>query len=242
MDAICPDCEGSGFRIVETAGRRLAARCGCALHSRRERLLTRARVPRRYLQCELGNFDEMTADLKKARRLALEFVQAYPDVEGGLMFLGPPGVGKTHLAVSVLKRLIAEKGAAGLFYDFRELLKAIQGTYDPASQGSELEILQPVVSVDALVLDDLGSGRPTGWVQETLFYILTSRYNERKTTIVTSNLPDVPTERMQKRETLEGVIGSALRSRLAEMCRSITIEDSPDYRRSFRSRTPLHPF
>ena len=157
------------------------------------------------------------------------------------MFAGPPGVGKTHLAVALLRMLITEKGAAGLFYDFRDLLRAIQGTWDPEARASEMSVLQPVVTAQVLVLDDLGAGRTSGWVQDTLFHILTSRYNERRVTIVTTNLSDERPTRVQKEETLEGVIGPVLRSRLAEMCRVVRIADAQDYRREIRGRTNLHP-
>jgi DNA replication protein DnaC len=107
------------------------------------------------------------------------------------LYLGRCGVGKTHLAVSVLKTLIREKGITGLFCDFRELLKEIQDSYNPSTQTSELRILSPLYQAELLVLDELGASVPTQWVQETMTYIINRRYNDRKITIFTSNYQDV---------------------------------------------------
>ena len=75
----------------------------------------------------------------------------------GLLFTGSIGVGKTHLAVGVLRRLVQERGVRGLFCDYRELLKSIQNSYNPQVQTTELELLKPVFAAEVLVLDDLGA-------------------------------------------------------------------------------------
>ena len=102
------------------------------------------------------------------------------------------GVGKTHLAVGVLQRLVRERGAKGLFCDYRELLKSIQNSYNPEVRTTELELLKPVFAADVLVLDDLGAQKPNEWVWDTVALILNTRYNDRQTTIITTNYADLP--------------------------------------------------
>ena len=110
----------------------------------------------------------------------------------GLLFVGSVGVGKTHLAVGIIKALIRDKGIHCLFCDYRELLKQIQNSYNSSVQATEMEILRPVFDAEVLVLDELGAVRSTEWVFDTVNYILNSRYNNNKTTIITTNFPDGP--------------------------------------------------
>jgi DNA replication protein DnaC len=153
----------------------------------------------------------------------------FPAVDQGLILSGSVGVGKTHLAVSILKGL-TERGFGCLFYEFGSLLKEIQDSYNPNTKTSELTVLGPVLSADVLVLDEFGASKPTDWVRDTMAHIINTRYNDRKLTIFTTNYPD---ERANEREeTLEDRIGTRLRSRLYEMCRTVTVTGK-DFRRTF---------
>ena len=91
-----------------------------------------------------------------------------------------------------MKTLIAERGANGLFVDYRELLKKLQHTYAQRGDGSESDILAPVLAAEVLVLDELGASKPTEWVMDTVGYVLNSRYNSCRTTIVTTNYANRP--------------------------------------------------
>jgi DNA replication protein DnaC len=164
---------------------------------------------------------------------ARKFVDEYPLVEVGLLFIGSCGVGKTHLAVAALKEII-KKGVVGLFYDFRDLLKEIQDSYNPNTHTSELKILAPIYDADVLVLDELGASKPTEWVQETMTHIINKRYNDKKVTIFTSNYLDISIGSAYD-ETLTERVGVRLRSRLHEMCRLIPMEGD-DYREAIRNR------
>ena len=90
-------------------------------------------------------------------------------------------MGKTHLAVAVLRELVdRRKGARGQFWDFHELIREIKNSYDPETKTTELQVLEPVVETDVLLLDDLGAWKMTDWMNDTLFYILNSRYMAKR--------------------------------------------------------------
>ena len=165
---------------------------------REERRLAAAHIPERYRHYTLDGYETAfrgaDASLGRAHMTARKFVEAYPvDTAGkGLLFTGSIGVGKTHLAVGVLRRLVQERGVKGLFCDYRELLKSIQNSYNPQVQTTELELLKPVFAAEVLVLDDLGAQKPNEWVWDTVALILNTRYNDRQTTIITTNYADLP--------------------------------------------------
>jgi DNA replication protein DnaC len=223
---VCPRCLGSEWERHQETGS--VRRCRCSEVRRIERLLEEAKIPKRYEACDLESYDANEPSQKSAKRDALKFLEKYPLVDVGLLLVGPCGVGKTHLAVSLLKRVISEKGDRGLFYDFRDLLREIQSSWNPVSQTSELDILRPVLEADLLVLDELGANKPTDWVRDTMSHIINCRYNDRKLTIFTSNYLDNPVR--QGEESLTDRIGTRLRSRLYEMCKVIEIQGE-DFRR-----------
>jgi DNA replication protein DnaC len=233
---VCPLCQGTGWKPV--ADQRVA-RCDCRLRARHQSLLAAARIPKRYESCELSNFDCDCPHhkLAPARLLATKFVEEYPIDTAGLLITGDIGVGKTHLAVGIIKELILTKGIACLFYDYRELLKRIQNSYNATVQVTELELLGPVFDTDVLVLDELGAVKPSDWVSDTVSLILNTRYNDKRTTIITTNFKNepVPTGGSSSKEyTLGERIGDRMHSRLQEMCRILPM-DGDDYRQKFKS-------
>lgn len=205
-------------------------RCDCWREQISRRLLNEARIPRRYHHCTLNDFTTYENEtLEEALDRSRRFAEAFPVVNRGLFFLGDPGVGKTHLAVAILKQAIQTRGARGLFYDTRDLLKVIRSTYNPVVKTTELDVLRPVMDVDLLVLDDLGAEKTSEWVEETLNLIVNTRYNERRATIFTSNYPDLPPDSNPEVISLHDRIGFRMRSRLHEMCDFLDL-DGADYR------------
>ena len=245
----CPACGGSGWKRVEAPGKaNRVARCECRIGARALRLLKAASIPARYEHCTLADFatdfSGAHRSLAGARLAAGRFVEEYPLEQTGLLFVGPIGTGKTHLAVGIVQELVRSKGVHCLFCDYRELLKEIQNSYNPSVQTTELEILRPVFEAEVLVLDELGAIKPTEWVWDTVSHILNSRYNDKKTTIFTTNFPDLPRGDVQtgrgssaaeaarqavRNETLGDRITERMRSRLHEMCRVIQLDGS-DFR------------
>jgi len=247
----CGVCGGSGWKMIEIPGKaRRATRCDCFLVRRAQKLLKLAAIPSRYENCTLDSFDYVVRDggdhSRTTALLAAEhFVKNYPIEREGLLFIGSIGMGKTHLAVGIIQALIRDKGIACLFCDYRELLKEIQNSYNPSVEATELGILNPVLEAEVLVLDELGAVRPSQWVWDTVSYVINHRYNEKKTTIITTNFPNLPArspeasvegfsqqERAKaaaREETLGDRITDRMRSRLHEMCRVIQLEGD-DYR------------
>lgn len=230
--AVCGICEGTGLvRAMDAAGNWVSRECTCQEAERERRRIQAAQIPARYKDCTLDTFEiyhEADRSLAEGLLTARRFVEEYPagTAGKGLLFTGSMGVGKTHLAVGVLQRLVRERGAKGLFCDYRELLKSIQNSYNPEVRTTELELLKPVFAAEVLVLDDLGAQKPNEWVWDTVALILNTRYNDRQTTIITTNYADVPAgggasndpERAAREATLGDRIGDRMLSRLAEMC------------------------
>ena len=257
----CTLCRGTGWKLVpraDGAAGKVAVPCDCGMQERAVRVMERARIPKRYEHCDFESFEttslvdgkKWTAShgksLQEAKVTVTGFVGAYPSsTEKGLLLMGPSGVGKTHLAVAALKELI-KRGHAGLFCDYRELLKEIQASYNPASESTEMGILEPIRTAEILVLDDLGASKPSAWVLDIIGLVLNVRYNEKRVTILTTNYFDEtaaasePPARLPggqrvtvKEDTLADRIGARMRSRLFEMCRTVAM-DAPDFRREVR--------
>jgi DNA replication protein DnaC len=191
---------------------------------------------------------------RAAYRAARRFVDSYPKEKNGLLLVGNSGVGKTHLAVGIAKALIRERGVECVFYDYAELLKQIQESYNPSVKVTELGLLRPVFETEVLVLDDLGSVRPTEWRWDTIRLMLNTRYNDNRTTIITTNFADEPAKKLfdpdapgrsesfaaaraaARDDTLGDRIGERMRSRLHEMCLIVKME-GVDYRQGPKKAT-----
>lgn len=241
-----------------------AAPCDCTRDGRGERLLARARVPDRYRHCDFENFetdndidgatreqlDSWKRSLAQAKLVVQGFAREFPPAgehEHGLLLMGPCGVGKTHLAVAALKE-IAGRGHQSMYYDYRELLKEIQDSYNPESQATEMSVIEPVLRAELLVLDDVGASKPSPWALETVGHLLNTRYNEKRVTLLTTNFLDndanPPSASSPQRvsgmraplaeDSLADRVGRRIRSRLYEMCRTVEIT-AADYRKEIRN-------
>ena len=241
-----------------------AVPCDCTTSDKPDRALARARVPERYRHCDFENFETdndienvareqlqaWNRSLAQAKLVVRRFAEEFPaGSENGLLLMGSCGAGKTHLAVSALKQIV-QRGHSGVFYDYRELLKEIQDSYNAESDSTEMSVLEPVLKAELLVLDDVGSSKPSLWALETVGHVLNTRYNEKRVTLLTTNYLDTDSaggtavvgasprvagmRAPSIDDSLTERVGKRIRSRLYEMCRTVEIS-APDYRKEIRN-------
>ena len=246
-EEICPDCQGTGWVLKPSKDKPVAKRCRCYTDRMSKILFEQANIPKRYENCTFSNFEVHHSTHKDAIKISKKFIENYPEQDIGLLFLGPCGVGKTHLAVAVINELIHKKRMTCYFCDFRELIRNIQNSYSSDSAMTESDVIAPIFKKNVLVLDELGAKRTTPWVEETIFYIINHRYNNKKLTIFTSNYKDSEEDEEDRRDsffkksgfdkpgedTLVDRIGIRLRSRIYEMCKIVRV-DGDDYRKKVK--------
>jgi DNA replication protein DnaC len=139
----------------------------------------------------LGNFDERTNEglaadeiksLQKAFKAASNFAEK---PKGWLVFMGPYGCGKTHLAAGVANYR-ASLGDPPLFVMVPDLLDHLRATFSPNSPATFDRRFDEIRTASLLVLDDLGTQSMTPWVREKLYQLFNYRYNAELPTIITT--------------------------------------------------------
>lgn len=192
-------------------------------------------IPGRYLHCTFDSFrglnnQSFLTALAKARRYVDNFLSpvGLDFRDSGLLFDGPTGVGKTHLAIATLREVIQRYALRGLYVDFSVLIARIKGSYDDEAEETSQQILRPYLDAQILVIDELGAAEPTGHTKEQLYLLLNGRYTRRRPTLFTTNFPTEGKSR-QGFAPLRDRVSAPVMSRLQEMAHVLHM-DGDDYR------------
>lgn len=186
----CPKC------MLEQAQEHSLANQAEALGTRKtsdtlKKLRIEAQIPKRFRNRCLGNYAVNNPGQAKAMKISEKYLGQFTerfDSGGGLVFMGKPGTGKTHLACAIGNSLV-ERGHRVLFTDVYDLIDTIKERAFSEKVCSEREAVQAFVGVDLLILDEVGAQLGSEWERLTLFKVINERYKACVPTILITNLP-----------------------------------------------------
>lgn len=146
-------------------------------------------IPPRQRGCTLESFEERPGT-GKALQAARRYIEVFSEMSSrgeGLLFAGPTGCGKTHLAAAIGNALL-DSGRRVVFKRVTDLYYELRGSFDRGN--SETDIITPCRQADLLILDDLGADAPTPWTRSILQSLVDYRINYYRPMVVTTNLRD----------------------------------------------------
>ena len=214
--AACPygECDGSTWILDEETNESRPCRC------RDQRVRKAASggigtgIGRRFLEVSFDREPIVSLDRAVLRQVRgfTRSIEENLEAGRGLWFDGPVGTGKTSLAILVAKAA-KDAGRSYAVFPVPRLLAEIKRTFDRDASDTYMGFFRRLCTIDMLVLDDLGAEKQTEWVLEQLYSIVNERWQDRRSIVVTTNVPDPDPEaplRLLKQGTaqLQELIGS----------------------------------
>jgi DNA replication protein DnaC len=252
--AACPDsrCDGSGFLFDEEKRRAYPCTCRPARLARKRAAAVAGRIPKAFRGVSFDR--EPVPALERTHPHVVRAVRRYCDgiseqlaAGRGLWFTGPVGTGKTTLAMLISKTAMEHDHTVAI-YSLPRLLMLLRETYHEDSRYTLSQLMDRLCSVDLLHIDDVGAEQTTSWVLEQLYTVVKTRYEERQSLILTTNLVDhtrqrpahVPEDHWDERPDAElrQQIGDRTVSRLYEICGDPLPVYGPDQRPDSQIRYP----
>jgi DNA replication protein DnaC len=230
----CPDgrCDGSGFLYDEAKRRAYPCSCRPIRQARKRAAAVAGRIPKAFREVSFDR--EPIPSIQRAHPDVVREVRLYCGslteqlADGrGLWFTGDFGTGKTTLAMLISKTAM-ERNHTVAIYSLPRLLAMLRETFREDSQFSLSQLMDKLCSVDLLHIDDVGAEQTSSWVLEQLYTVVNTRYEDRRSLILTTNLikadrrrpAHVPEDEWDRRPDAElrAQIGDRTVSRLYEMC------------------------
>ena len=185
------ECDGSTWVLDEETNESRPCRCRDARVRRAVSGGAGTGIGRRFLEVSFEREPIVSVEptvLRRVRTFTRE-MEKNLDAGKGLWFDGPVGTGKTSLAILVAKAA-RDAGRSYAVYPVPRLLAEIKRTFDRDASDTYMSFFRRLCTVDILVLDDLGAEKQTEWVLEQLFSIVNERWQDRRSIVVTTNIPD----------------------------------------------------
>ncbi len=188
---ICQKCRGAGYLRANVPfghpnfGKPVA--CICKEAERKDKRRNQLREMSNmdaFRDSTFSTFNTRTPGVKEAFEAARNYAERLDD--SWLVFIGPNGCGKTHLAAAIANQCL-ESGAVVLFSVVPDLLDHLRAAFAPTATEVYDQLFSKMREAEVLILDDLGAQQSSPWANEKLFQLLNYRYNERLPTVITAN-------------------------------------------------------
>lgn len=149
----------------------------------------------------------------------------------GMLLMGLPGRGKTHLMVGLGRALLERDRDAG-YYNVVRLISRIQDSYSDYGGETRRAIIESVTSHEVVLLDDLGKEHASTNVESIVYELFDALHVARTTLVAATNVPATRSGGYQG-PTLSERYDEAVRSRLQAMCERFVVKGG-DRRREAR--------
>ena len=140
----------------------------------------------------------------------------------GMLLMGPPGRGKTHLMVGLGRALLGCGRDAG-YYNAARLVSRVQDTYGEDGGETRRAIVESVASHDVVLLDDLGKEHASPNVESIVYELFDALFAARVTLVAATNVPATGNGGYRG-PTLSDRYDEAVRSRLRAMCERFVVK------------------
>lgn len=208
-------CEACGSELWTDAGYKP---CPCVVS---RWMLEQSAVPRRYMSARL-DATPCSVSQRAAFAMGRRFVAQFEPHMNGLYLFGLTGTGKTYCASAICNELLRTTRTSIAFWSVSDLLYDVKAAISRGEYGSLVDRLTAEAqSTQLIVLDDLGSERPTEFAAETLSTLIRRRDNTGRPLIITSNYPLDPSQYCKT--ALSSVLDPRLVSRLRQMVTQVVL-------------------